>query len=124
MQGTRGTNTFVEGLQKLLGDLADLKVAPDADLDFIYQMETTVLQKIRAPQDQLAAVQAQQAGQGGMPSAPMPTPGAGLDPSMAGAGPPPDMAMMGAGGSGGGAPGQRMNPQMPSGDELRRLLGQ
>lgn len=121
MAGTRGTNTFLEGLNKVLQDITELKMAPDADLDFTYQLETMVLQQVRKPQDQLAAVQAQQAGQGGMPSAPPP------DPSMAGMGAgagmpmPPDMAMMG---SGGGAPGQRMNPQMPSGDEMRRLLGQ
>lgn len=126
MPGTRQTNTFVEGLQKILSDITDLKLAPDADMQFVYDLETQVIQKIRAPQDQLAAVQAQQAGQGGMPSAPpMAPPGGGMDPSMMAGAMDPSMGGGGAmPGSGGGAPGGRMNPGLPPPDELRRLLGQ
>lgn len=108
MPGTRQTNTFAEGLQKLLVEIGYLKTTPDADLQFIYELETTVLTKIREPQEQLAAIQAGQAGQGGMPP---------LDMMMAGPppGPPPGPA-------GPGVPGLRQVPPTPSADELSRLL--
>jgi hypothetical protein len=77
-----------------------LKTTPDADLNFILELETMIVSKIREPQDQLAAIQAQQAGQGGMPP---------LDMQMAA--PPP------------GVPGLRNNPTMPPADELARMLG-
>jgi hypothetical protein len=109
MPGTRQTNTFSEGLQKLLVEIGYLKTTPDADLQFIYELETTVLTKIREPQEQLAAIQAGQAGQAGMPPLDMMMAGgAGLPP----AGPP----------VGGGVPGLRQVPPTPSGDELSRLL--
>ena len=85
MPGTRQTNTFAEGLQKILQDIAILKVAPDADLNFIYNLESMIISQIRAPQDQLAQIQAQQAGQGGMPPMPQGAPQQGpppMDPSM------------------------------------------
>lgn len=134
MAGTRSTNTFAEGLRRILVDTADLKVTPDADLDFIYQLETMVVQKIREPQDQLAQLQAQQAGQGGMPSAQqMPDPMTlAMAGGMGGGGDP--MAAMGMDPMAGGMPpamppgpppgGLRMNAGAGAADELRRVLSQ
>jgi len=109
MAGARGTNTMAEGLQKLLGDLAEMMAAPDADLDFLGELNTMVLTKIRQPFDQMANTQSSQAGMGGAPS----------PESM----PPPEPQMMQSPQFGPAAvPGQRNNPQIPNGDELRRVL--
>lgn len=146
--GTRSTNTFQEGLAKILGDLSQMKIEPDADLNFIMQMETMILQKLRGPSDQLAAVQAQQGGGGGMPSpGALPSGGdqtAGLPPDLlaaltqgggpggppgAGPGGPPGMSP-GMPMPGGGGPPMPMPANLPPGlrnagpspDEMRRLL--
>lgn len=127
MPGTRNTNTFAEGLQKLLQDVSNLKVTPDADLQFVYELETMLLGKIREPIDQMAA---SQGGQQMPPAAPPMAPP--MDPMMGGGD--PMAALMGGGGGmpmdpnmGAGGPppaGLRMNPGQPNPDELRRLLGQ
>lgn len=49
----RSQNTMAESLQKMLGDVADMKVLPDADLQFLIELETVILQKLRAPIDQI-----------------------------------------------------------------------
>lgn len=114
MAGSRQTNTFGEALQKLLRDLADMKVMPDADMAFIVDLETQVISKIRSPQDQ-----ASMGGQSALPMDPMgggmggPPPGPPMGP---GAMPPPGPMPP-------GVPGLRSNPPMPSGDELARILG-
>lgn len=89
MAGTRRTNTMQEGLMALLSDLAQMKAAPDADLDMLSTMESQILQAIKAPQQQ-AMMQLAAAG--------------GVVPGMGG-GPPPGM--------GGGPPGGGMPPGMP-----------
>lgn len=126
----RATNTFEEELQKILTDVARLKTMPDADLDFCVQLEIMILQKIREPNDMLAAAQAQKAGlpaPGGQPGVPGMPPGQippGMGPGPMG--PPPGPP--GAGGPGGlpmpPVPGLRMQPNMPNPDELRRLVQQ
>lgn len=109
MAGARGTNTMAEGLQKLLGDLAEMMAAPDADLDFLGQLNTMVLTKIRAPFDQMAQTQQSQAGMGGAPSPEsMPSP----EPQQQAA---PDFGPA-------AVPGLRNNPPAPNADELRRVL--
>lgn len=50
---SRSTNTMAEFLQRMLGDLAEAKTLPDADLQFLISLETTILQKLRAPIDAL-----------------------------------------------------------------------
>ncbi len=111
MVGTRQTNTFGEALQKELRNLADMKVMPDADLGFIVQLETQIIQKLREPEDAASAT-----GQSSLPMGP-PSPGIG-GPGMGGPpgppGPPPGIA-----------PGQPRGIPMSSGvsgDEVRRML--
>lgn len=108
MAGSRQTNTFGEMLQKILRDLADMKVAPDADLPFIVDLETQVIAKLREPIDgapsqvQGDPMLGQQIGmQGQMPQ----DMGAAMPPAP-------------------GVPGVRSMPSMPNPDELRRILTQ
>lgn len=75
--GTRQTNTMEEQLRKFLGQLADLKLAEDADFDFITQLETAVIGKLREPIDRVAEAGLTQA----PPQAAMGMP---MDPAMAG----------------------------------------
>lgn len=106
MAGSRGTNTMAEGLQSLLGNISEMMAAPDADLDFLGQLNTMVLTKIRQPFDQMAQVNSQQAGMGGAPSPDsMPAPGGGTGDFGPAA-----------------VPGLRNQPSMPNPDELRRVL--
>lgn len=132
MAGTRGTNTFAEGLRKILQDISELKITPDADLDFAIELESMVLTKIREPQDQLAAIKAGQAG-GGSSMAPM-DPMMSADPMMGGAGamgamggmgaPPMDPAAFPVGPMGPSpVPGVGSMPSLPPADEMARLLG-
>lgn len=117
MTGTRQTNTFGEALQKELRNFADMKVMPDADLPFIIDIETKIIQKLRAPDDQASA-----SGQSNLPMG-GPPPGMG-GPGMGGPpGPPPGPPSF--------PPGSPMGPPagIPqhagvSGDEVRRMLAQ
>lgn len=120
--GTRTTDTFTEGLRKLLSTIQDLKTTDDADLPFIINLETEVLHRLKQ--------QGSNALQGG--------PGAGGGPGamMAGMAPPgigpPGMPPPGMGPPGIGAPppglgpapvpGLMAGPNMPNPDELRRVL--
>lgn len=109
---TRTDNTFQEELTKLLTSIAQMKALPDADLQFLTQLETMVLSQLRAPID---AMQAQ-----GMTNAPsslaVGAPAGGPGPQ----GPPPGPG----GGGGGGLPGvpSMVGAGLPNPDELRRLL--
>lgn len=103
--GTRQSNTMVEGLRKLVGQITELKMTEDADLPFLINLETQVLQYIKQGADQ--ALQGPPAMGGGAP--------AGL---MGSAAPPPGM------GSPPGTAGLMQGPAMPNPDELRRVLSQ
>ena len=112
--GSRSTNTMTEGLRKLLGDLGDLKILPDADIPWLLNMEQQLVAKLREPYD---AQKQQGIGMG----AGAPPPGAGGPPGMM----PPGQA---PGGTPGGpprqmVPGLSQRPQMNP-DELRRVLSQ
>jgi hypothetical protein len=99
---------MVEGLQRLLSDLAQMKILQDADLPLIVQLETMIISKLRDPSTKMQE--------------------AGLLPSGGG-----DMGM----GGGQGAPGPMFPGQgqpvgggvmqgvgTPNPDELRRLMSQ
>ncbi len=60
--GTRQNNTMSEGLHTLLASIAQLKAAPDADLQYLSQIESAILQKLREPLQQAAQALAQAGG--------------------------------------------------------------
>lgn len=104
--GTRGTNTMMEGLREMMALISELKVTPDADLEFLINLETTILQKVRGQVDsasgQMDGISEQF--QGGIPGAAPATTPAGAMPA------------------GMGAPGSPGNFQMGNPDEMRRML--
>lgn len=109
-------NTMAEGLTKTLGLISEMQAAPDADLDFLGQLNVMVLQKIRQPFDQSQQVQSAQAGMGGAPSPDsMPPPDAQQM-----AAPPAQAAPSPFGPA--AVPGGRNAGPMPNADELRRVL--
>jgi hypothetical protein len=136
-KGARTQNTMSEYLTSLLQDVAYMQALPDADLEFLTNVQQMLVSKLREPIEM-----AMQASMGGGP------PGLGsADPSMGG-GMMPGMDPMGGGGGmdpmaammgqmGGGMPppspdmqgasqlppGLRNGIQMPPVDELRRLVG-
>jgi hypothetical protein len=95
---------MTEGLGALVSQIAQLKLAPDADIDFLTQLETMVLARVRM------TAQAQQQQPAGAP-----TPGAP-------AGPGPAPAPVFPSPPGGGVPGVMTGAPMPPVDELRRLM--
>lgn len=102
---TRGTNTMQEALQRLLGDIAQMKTLADADLAWMTELESMVLAKIREPLDAMR--------QSGM--MPQPTdPSMGMPGGMGGGGPLPGGTPMGGGMMAATAP--------PNANELQRLL--
>lgn len=127
--GTRTTDTFTEGLRKLLSSIQDLKTTDDADLPFIINLETEVLHRLK--QQGSDALQggpgpgAMMAGMGPGPGGPGP---GGPPPGMMGPGPPGPMGGMlpGMGPTPGltpaPVPGLMAGPNMPNPDELRRVL--
>ncbi len=98
----RSTNTMIEGLQRLLSDIAQMKSLADSDLPFLVELETMVLGKLRAPVQQMSD-------QGMMPQGPPAAP-----PGMEGG--------MGPSFQGAGLPGVATQPAAPNADELSRLL--
>ena len=100
---TRQNNTMQEGLHQLLSSLAQLKAAPDANLEFLSAIESSILDKLREPMQQAAQALAQAGGV--------------LPPGMG-------QQLGAAAGAGVGAPAPAMAPSGPAGnpDELRRLV--
>lgn len=118
MASSRSTNTMAEFLQRIMGDIAEAKTLPDADLEFLIGLETTILQKLRAPVD---ALMGQMEG-GGAGQSQTALPQSPMMPPMPGGGPPMQMPMPQM-----PTPervtGTRMEPNMPPIDEIRRTLG-
>lgn len=122
MASQRSTNTQQEALKGMLGQIADIKTFPDADIEWLLGLETQILTKLRAPvQDALQSAGALSDVAGQMGQSPMGQMGGQM-----GGGPAPSpMAMAGAPGAAPqGVPGLRQSPGMPNPDELRRLLTQ
>lgn len=119
---------MAEGLQSMLNDLGGMKVAPDADLEFIIGLETAIIGKLREPLDAAAhqvpgmnpATMGGQSPGGGPPvpggGAPGMPPGM-MDPAAIQAMLPPAMPQQGA-----GVGGLRSTPAMPNPDEIRRMI--
>jgi hypothetical protein len=129
--GGKTTNTSAEILKSILGDLAMAKAMPDANLEFLTGLETSILAELRRPMEMSA---------GGTPGSPVPPPMPGApegpmppappaggmgSPPGAPPGMPPDMGGMGlppippSPQNVPGGPGS--NPVIPP-DELSRLL--
>lgn len=100
----RSTNTMAEMLQSMLQDISVAKTLPDADLEFLVNLETTLLGKIREPLDQ-AGVAGGAGGMAGPSAPPAPAPAMGSTPT-----------------PGTGVNGVMSSPEMPNPDELRRLM--
>lgn len=92
---------MVEGLPKLLNSITELKMTPDADLPWLIQLETIILEKVRNDANQV-----QQQVPGGLPIGPLQAPT-------------PQGPMGGPGRMGG----VQMQSAPPNPDELRRILG-
>ena len=50
---TRVDNTMVEWLQKMLKNIAEAKLLPDADMAFLVELENTIIAKAKEPVEQL-----------------------------------------------------------------------
>ena len=111
--GGRTTNTMTEMLTNMLRDLSVAKTLPDADLEFLVELETQILMKLRQPLEQAMN---QSLPTGGSPMPPEQQPN--LPPLMPMA-PPAETPVPPPGQT---VPGLRQQPPMPSPDELARLL--
>lgn len=90
MGTTRSVNTMAEGLQNMMGEISRMKLMPDADLEFLIGLETSILNYTHqqatqtTPQQQLGPYPPQQGAM--MPSpmgsrlanVPPPAPGGGM----------------------------------------------
>lgn len=73
-RGSRTENTFAEGLRRLLSEITDLKTLPDADLEFCINLETQVLERVRAGAAQAAVPPEMAAAGGAQPMGTFPAP--------------------------------------------------
>lgn len=103
-------NTFNEAMQKILSQLAIAGTLPDADIEFLAQIQAAITQKLREGANGAGA--GQQAAMQMGPDA-MGQPG-GMPPG----GMPPQLAQQGPGGA---MPG--LVPSAPNMDEIRRMIG-
>lgn len=119
--GARQTNTFEEGLSRILNDIAALKRLPDAPMDWVIDFETTALDMWHKLGNETPTPNPM-AGGAPMPAAPMPAP---MQAPGSGAMPPSGMpqidpAMQAALASGGDPMMGGQSTPLP--DELARML--
>jgi len=113
----RSTNTYSEGLQSLIQDIASLQLAPDANVEFLMQVQQMIIAEAQAP----LLAQAQVAQQGPptpgnvQPAPPVPGVGEGGPGGLAG--------LLGVGGPGGGSAPLPPGPGGAAPGELDRILG-
>src|SRR5215510_14443314 len=110
------SDSMSDGLRKLLAELAQMQVYPDADIQFLTQLQQVIIGKIRST---LNAPGQSPAGPGGGPGQPGPDqmgPGGPAGPIPGGGPVPMGGPAMGLSATG-GAPGS------PNVDELSRVLG-
>jgi hypothetical protein len=138
--GTRQSNTMDEILRKQLSMFADLKLADDADFDWIAEQEAKIIERLRGPQDRANAMMQAQGSTAVTPQ--MGGPIGGAAPQAAPA-QDPNVAMLMqaiAAQQGGGMPvpnaagavpgamppgrGPTPTAPMPNPDELRRVMDQ
>lgn len=123
--GTRTTNTAAEGLRKLLGDIADMKLSDDADLPFLINLETMILQHLKQGASNALDTSGMNGAPAGLGGTPAPPPGMGGPPGVPGLmqGPsmPPGGLPPGMGIAPGAAP-PGMSPGPPNMNELQRAL--
>lgn len=111
----QGPPSMMEGLQGILGDLGAMMAAPDADINFLTQLQHAIVMQIKKGTQQ-AMQQHQQGmqqamGGGGQPQRIQPGGGAGMSGFNAAG----QMQQAGPGMNGPGG--------MPNPDEARRILG-
>lgn len=46
---SRSTNTMQEALQKMMREVADMKLLPDADIPWLITVENMIIEKMKAP---------------------------------------------------------------------------
>jgi hypothetical protein len=98
--GGRTTNTMSEMLTNMLRDVSIAKTLPDADLEFLTNLEMTLLAKVREPTDQAAGQIPMGPDQGGAGAPPATVPGGAPLPPGAPPMPPGGQSMPGLPGGG------------------------
>lgn len=107
----RSTNTYAEGLQALIQDIASLQLAPDANVEFLLQIQQMIIGEAQAP---VAAATAAGPPIPGGSAVPAPPVGGGAP------APPPGLAaLLGVGGPGGGS---SPLPRTDTQSEMARML--
>ena len=116
----RSTNTYQEGLQSLIQDVASMMLTADADTDFLKQLQELLIAEAQKPLQAQAAATLQSGSAQPLPPPAVP-PGGGGGPVLPGGGGVPAglAALMGQGGPGGGS---APLPPSPAADELRRMM--
>ncbi len=141
--GTRQSNTMDEILRKQLSMFADLKLADDADFDWIAEQEAKIIERLRGPQDRANAIMQQEQTTAVTPQMGGPISGMGGPAPQTAPGQDPNVAMLLqaiAANQGGGMPvpnapgavpgamppgrGPTPSAPMPNPDEMRRVMSQ
>lgn len=115
----RSTNTYQEGLQSLIQDVASMMLTADADTEFLKQLQELLIAEAQKPLQAQAAATLQSGS--AQPLPPPATPPGGGGPVLPGGGGVPAglAALMGQGGPGNGS---APLPPAPAADELRRMM--